>query len=188
MNELKQSRWLKPALVPILAIAGLLSVGVAQARGAVISLEAVLDGLHARPSTLVPNDGMATATVDSITGAFVISGTSATGSPVSDVEIRGPISLPAEPLGAVILPLSFAETTSPNSVFSGSGTLTPSQLTELLAGDFFVAVNTANFQGPQASLGGSLIVVPELSGWAGMCLSAFSLLCMRLRRKKFCVI
>ena len=144
--------------VPVLVIAGLFFTGLSPVHGAVIELEAVLDGQYARPQTLVPNHGTATATIDSITGAFVISGTAATGSRVSDVEIRGPISLPADPLGPVILPLSFAETTSPNSVFSGSGTLTPPQVTELLAGDFFVAVNTANADGPQASLGGSLIV------------------------------
>ena len=173
--------------VPVLVIAGLLSIGVSPSRGAVIPLSAVLNGQYARPTNVSPNYGTATATVDSITGAFYISGGAATGSSVSDVEIRGPISLPAEPLGPVILPLSFAEATPPNSIFSGSGTLTPPQVTELLAGDLLVAVNTANADGPQAAIGGYLIVIPEPSGWTVLCLSMLSLLCIRLRRKSYCV-
>jgi hypothetical protein len=128
---------------------------------AVVTLEAALDSQHARPPNLVPAIGHATATINDATGEILVSGSYRTASHVTSAEIRGPNSPPADYLGPVIMTL----TTSANSVdsgetgtFSGAAIFDPSQVAQLLDGEYFVAVDTTTQIGPGPSIGGALVV------------------------------
>jgi hypothetical protein len=148
--------------------------------GAVIPLSASLSGADARPQNVAPGFGSAIATMDDATGIFTISGTSRSFRPAVEISIRGPNNPPADVTGPLILSLSF--TTGPasegagfDSSFSGSAGLDSTEMADLLAGHYFVAVHTslAGFDGPD--LGGSL-TVPEPRVFAMVCLAALALL------------
>ena len=170
-----------------LLISGIcLAFGTCRSYGAVIALAATLSGQTARPPTQAPNSGEATATLDNVSGAFTISGTSATASPLASVDLRGPNHPPADELGPLILSLTFSSLSSGSGAvqgsFDGSATFTAVQMSDLLAGDFFVNVQTKTNLGRGAPVGGYLVVVPEpvASGFIGL----IAPLCLFMRRIK----
>lgn len=164
----------------------MLAVPAMPAWGSIITLGASLDGYQARPPNLVPAFGQATASIDTVSGAFAISGTSRTASPIAGAALRGPNNPPADLLGPTILQLSWSPIPSEfgdNGMFSGTGTFTPAEISELLAGNDFVAVETRNNFGPAAALGGQLIV-PEPSLFAiFVCFVGVALIGRRTRRR-----
>jgi hypothetical protein len=163
-----------------LLLAGLLVILTARpAGGAVVTLNAFMSGAYARPQNLGAGFGYANATVDDVTGQFVISGTARTALPAAEVSTRGPNNPPADELGPLVLNLSFSTmpATPPNgydTTFSGSTVLGSSQVLELLAGRDVVLVHAAQgtFEGPD--IGGSL-VTPEPSCLGLRCLLAIAL-------------
>lgn len=109
-----------------------------------------------------------------MSGAFTISGTSSTASPLASVDLRGQNNPPADELGPLILSLTFNSSSSGSGAvqgsFDGSAAFTALQMSDLLAGDFFVDLQTKTDIGRGGPVGGYLVVVPEpvASGFIGL--------------------
>jgi hypothetical protein len=170
----------------LVALALSLSATIAQRAGAsLITFSAKLDAQHARPPNLVPAYGAASGTLDDTTGTFTISGTSHTASPVASAEVRGPTTL-TDSTGPVIVQLSASYVNTDRGVdgtFSGSSILSPEQISDLLAGNYFVSVETTSLIGPAPPLGGSL-TVPEPSAFGLICLIGLATHARRRRLPK----
>jgi hypothetical protein len=157
-----------------LAAALCIAFDTCRAYGAVIALSGFMDAPRARPPNLGVGVAYAAATVDDVTGAFSISGTSKTVLPLAGVSLRGPNNPPTDVSGPLILDMAFSSSQPSvgaafDGVFSGTAVFDASQVSELLAGHDFVAVYTAlPDNAPAPALGGSL-VVPEPSLFGVIC-------------------
>lgn len=101
-----------------------------------------LDGSQEVPPVATTGTGTAQVSVDVPTGAVQVDGTyTGLSSPVTAAHIHGPAAVGAE---AGIL-IGLGVTGGTTGTFFGSGTLTPAQVTDLLAGMHYVNVHTALF-------------------------------------------
>lgn len=152
---------MRPLICLCFLIAILLTGSRAQA--AVITLSA---SLRSTPPGLSQGLGSATATVDDITGAFVVSGKFGTFEPAVGASLHGPNNPPFDFLGPEVLPLTISSS-SPlgnQGTIGGGGVLDALQLSQLIAGKYLVVVESASVPGPTASISGSLTVPEPATG------------------------
>lgn len=130
--------------------------------GQIITFTATLNGAQETPPVPYPGTGSGTLQFNTTTGAWNLSGTFSNlyGTTI-DAHIHGPAT-PGVPAG-VVTPISFTSGATSGS-FSGSGTFTSSQATDLLAGLYYVNIHT-NFY-PLGEIRGQLTAVPEPSVYA----------------------
>ena len=142
------------------------------------SLEAALDGLQETPPNASPGFGVASLSLDDVSGVVTVTSGSFSGllSPATAMHIHGPAA-PGVAAG-VLIPLSVTLGTS--GTFSGGGPLPPPLVADMLGGFTYLNIHTSAF--PGGEIRGQISVVPEPSiiALAGMGTGA---LLWQLRRK-----
>jgi hypothetical protein len=108
------------------------------------STTVTLEGAQVAPPTLTAGTGQCLVTLNSISGQVTVSGSYSglTGSAVS-AHLHGPAAAGVN--GGVIL--SFSTTGGTSGTFSGSGTLTPANIANMLGSLTYVDIHTTSFGG-----------------------------------------
>ena len=167
------SRW---TIIPVI---GACLLGVS-ASAAILTFEANLDGLQEVPPNASPAFGQADLTLDTVSGLVTITtGTyqdllgGATVVTLNDAAIgfNGPIAL------ALTLDTPGAAT----GTFSGSGTITAGQVTDMIATNTYINIRSQVF--PSGEIRGQLFVVPEPSSVLLACSGIVGLLVVSRRKK-----
>jgi hypothetical protein len=162
----------------LLAVAALLC-SASQASATIWYLEAFLDGAQETPPNASPGTGYGTVTLDDVTGQVTASGTfSGLIAAANNAHIHG-LAGPGASAGP-ILNLTFDAATS--GTFSGSGTLSASQVAGMLNGLTYFNIHSGTY--PGGEIRGQITVVPEPSALAVLGLGA--LVCFRRMKPRFC--
>ena len=153
-------------------------LGAGTAAQAQLLFEANLDGLQEVPPNASPAFG---------SGDFTLSGTTLTlngGAAYSDL-LGGATAVtlndaPPGMNGAIVLTLTLDTPGATAGTFSGSGSLTSGQITDLQAGNLYVNIRSQVF--PSGEIRGQLSLVPEPSMMALASLGLLGLLALSRRR------
>ena len=122
---------------------------------------ASLSGAHQRPA---PNSSTATGIASaSITGDLLTYSVSYSGLVPTAAHLHGPAGVDAN--AGVIVPLTLTSSSGNAGLFSGTATLAASQKTDILAGNSYVNIHTADF--PGGEIRGQLVAVPDTGTLAG---------------------
>jgi hypothetical protein len=152
----------------------------ASASAAILTFEANLDGLQEVPPNAGPAFGQADLTLDTVSGLVTITtGTyqdllgGATAVTLNDaaIGVNGPIAL--------VLTLDTPAATT--GTFSGSGTITAGQVTDMMATNTYINIRSNVF--PSGEIRGQIFVVPEPSTVMLACTGIFGLFIVGRRRK-----
>lgn len=143
------------------ALAAILA-GPLAANATIISLSSVIDGAQETPVVVTPATGSATLTYDDVSNllSWTISYSGLIGTS-SNAHFHGPAAIGVGPAG-VQLGIPFTAGLTSDTLI-GSGTLTATQETQLLAGLWYINIHST-FR-PGGEIRGQVLVVPEpLSG------------------------
>jgi hypothetical protein len=142
-------------LICVVALCGLLLVAT-NATAATLQFEALLDGLQETPPVATPGTGFASLTLDNVSGNWTLTGNfvNLIGT-ANNAHIHGPAPI-GTPAG-VIVGLTWDPATSGN--LTGAGTFTGPQMSDLLAGLYYVNLHST-FR-PGGEIRGQLGLVPE---------------------------
>jgi len=161
-------------LLPVLGL--LLAPGITSAT--VWNLSASLSGLNEVPANPSPGIGVATLSLDDVTGAVTLTGSfSGLISPATVSHIHGPAPTTAN--AGVLLPLTVTASTS--GTLTGGGTLSAANVGNMLNGLTYVNVHTGTL--PGGEIRGQIYLVPEpaTAAFLGLGLATIGL---RLRRTR----
>jgi hypothetical protein len=152
----------------------------ASASAAILTFEANLDGLQEVPPNASPGFGFGELTLDTVTGFVTITNSSyqdllgnSTAVTLNDAQIGSN--------GVTILVLTLDNPGVTTGTFSGSGTITAGQVTDMIATNTYINIRSNVF--PSGEIRGQLFVVPEPSSLLLACTGVFGLFLMRHRRK-----
>jgi hypothetical protein len=163
----------------VLPLIGVCLLG-ASASAAILTFEANLDGFQVNPPNASPAIGFGELTLDTTTGFLTI-----TNSSYQDLLGNSTaVSINDAPIGSngvVILALTLDSPGTTTSTFSGSGTITAGQVTDMIATNTYIVIRSNVF--PSGEIRGQLYVVPEPSSLLLACTGVFGLFLMRHRRK-----
>jgi hypothetical protein len=168
-------------LTNAMAIALVLFGYVAGARGTILSYQANLDGLQEVPPNGSPAFGLLDATVNNVSGAFVVTmGTfqdllgGSTAVTLNDAA--------AGTNGPIVFSLTLDTPGAATGTFSGGGTLTAPQIADVAAEKLYVNIRSQVF--PSGEIRGQLFAlpVPEPGSMVMAVLASFGLAGLRLRR------
>jgi hypothetical protein len=153
-----------------------------RAYGAMITLSAEMTST---PPSLSEGGGSATATVNDVTGEIAIMGTFGTFRHAVAASVHGPNNPPTDFLGPLVLPLDInpLPPLGNQGTFGGSGILDAAQLSQLLAGQYLVVVETQSSPGPTVSISG-VLTVPEPGASTALLLGAVPLICGRTPQRR----
>lgn len=152
-------------LTLILGAAFAYSVIAGSASAATILFGATLTGAAERPTPVVTGGtGTASLTLDDVSGAWSLTGSfSSLSSNSNAAHIHGPGT--ASEVASVLVGLTFTNGAT-SGTLSGSGTFTPTQITQLKGGLFYVNIHSANFG--SGEIRGQLVPEPGSLGLAGL--------------------
>ncbi len=161
-------------------VAGLLYA--TQASAAIVLFDIQLDGLQETPPVATPGFGTGSLTLDDVTGGYTINGTfnDLIGTS-TDAHIHGPAAIGVGPAG-VIVGLTVDVGVS-SGAFSGAGTFTAPQMTDLLAGLYYVNIHSSIE--PGGEIRGQITQVPEPASVVLIALGGVALaVASRIRRRR----
>jgi hypothetical protein len=139
--------------------------------GATLIFTATMDGAQEAPPVVTGGTGMATLTVDDVSGAWTLTGmySSMTGTVTVSHIHQGAVGVS----GGVTSGGTLSNTAGMSGTLSGTGTFSVAQLSSLQSGLFYVNVHST--VAPGGEIRGQLGLVPEpsvvlLGGLGGLCL------------------
>jgi len=154
-------------------------IGVA-ASAATLTFEANLDGLQEVPPNASPAFGMGELTLDTVSGFVTITtGTyqdllgGATAVTINDAAIGAN--------GPIILTVTLDTPGAATGTFSGSGTLTAGQVTDMIDTNTYINIRSQVY--PSGEIRGQLFLVPEPSSVLLACIGLAALFVVRRRKE-----
>ena len=138
-----------------------------------LQFEANLDGLQEVPPNASPAFGLADVTLDDSTGLLTVTTGSFNGLLGGSLAVTVN-DAPAGSSAASIFALTLDTPGATTGTFSGSGTLSPTQITDIEAGNLYVNILSQVF--PSGEIRGQFFTVPEPSSilmWAAAALGLF---------------
>ena len=160
--------------IAIAATVAMLLLIVSPLRATILNFEANLDGLQEVPPNGSPAFGSGIFTLDNVSGAFNVQAGSSyqdllgnsTGVSLNDAAVGSN--------GPLLLALTLDTPGATSGTFSGSGTLTATQISDVVAGNGYVNIRSNVF--PSGEIRGQLVAVPEPASLALAGLIMFPLL------------
>lgn len=140
---------------------------------------ATLNGAQEVPPVATGGTGSGTLTLNTSTNAWTLTGSfSGLTGTTTDAHIHGPAAPGVD--GGVITGISFTSGAT-SGTFSGSGTFTPTQAGDLMAGLYYINIHTSAFGGGE--IRGQLIPVPEPATYAAA-IGALTLVAAGIHRRR----
>jgi hypothetical protein len=153
---------------------------VSPATAALVTLDANLDGLQVVPPNASPAFGELNATIDNVSGAFTV--TSGSYQDLLGNSFAVTVNNAAAGVnGPILFALTLDSPGATTGTYSGSGTLTGLQVTDLLAGNEYVQIRSNVF--PSGEIRGQIFATPEPSSFVLAGLAAIGLLALARRRR-----
>jgi hypothetical protein len=169
-------KWL---VVPLLGACFLIST----ARADILTFGVVLDGFQEIPPNSNPGVGDAELTLDTSSGYVNIATNGGSYQDLvgnsSAVSINGPAGYGTN--AAVILALTLASPGTQSGLFSGNGTLSSANITAMINTNTYINIRSNVY--PSGEIRGQIVLVPEPTSVALVCLGLSGLLIFRRRRK-----
>jgi hypothetical protein len=166
-------RW---AIIPLV---GACLLG-ASASAAILTFEANLDGIQEFPPNASPAIGFGELTLDTVSGFVTI-----TNSSYQDLLGNSTVVTLNDAMigsnGVTILSLTLDTPGATTGTFSGSGTITAGQVTDMMNTNTYINIRSNVF--PSGEIRGQLYVVPEPSSMLLACGGIFGLFFVGRRRK-----
>jgi CHRD domain/PEP-CTERM motif len=163
----------------ILPLIGVCLLG-ASASADILTFEANLDPFQEVPPHNVPGFGFAELTLDTVTGFVTL-----TNSSYQDlIGNSTAVTLNDAPVGSngvTILSLTLDSPGTTTGTFSGSGTITAGQVTDMIATNTYINIRSNVF--PSGEIRGQLFLVPEPSSVMLACSGIIGLIVIGRRRK-----
>lgn len=163
----------------ILPLIGVCLLG-ASASADILTFEANLDPFQEVPPHNVPGYGYAELTLDTVSGFLTLSNSTyqdliggSTAVTINDAPIGSN--------GISILVLTLDNPGAMTGTFSGSGTITAGQVTDMIATNTYINIRSNVF--PSGEIRGQLFLVPEPSSLLLACSGIIGLIAIRQRRK-----
>jgi hypothetical protein len=166
-------RW---AIIPLISVCLL----AASASADILTFEANLDPFQEVPPHNVPGYGYAELTLDTVSGFLTLSN-STYQDLIGNSTVVTLNDAPIGSNGAVIVALTLDNPGATSGTFSGSGTITAGQVTDMINTNTYINIRSNVF--PSGEIRGQLIVVPEPSTVLLVCSGICGLFLMRHRRK-----
>jgi len=172
---------LSPKWLAVPLIGACFCLLVSTARADVLTFGVELDGFQEVPPNSSPGVGDADLTLDDVSGYVNITSGSYQDllGNSSAVSINGPAGYGTNAAVLLVLTLTSPGTTS--GTFSGNGTLSGGNITDMINTNTYINIRSNVY--PSGEIRGEIVLVPEPTSAALVCLGLSGLLMFRRRRK-----